>query len=390
MKTKHEVADIFSAYGRDYRTKNLLSYKKLKVMNHITVCRTAQLGGHIEQCDQCGFERIAYNSCRDRHCPKCQTMVKERWLNDRKADLLPCNYFHMVFTIPHELNPIILINPKIMLGHLFAAVGKTLQVFARDPQWKVQGQLGFICVLHTWSQKLTDHFHIHCLVAGGALSFDKKRWTASKKSFLFRVQSLSKEFKKRYLGLFEKAYLNDELSLPGKIAKYSSKQEFNTFVQSLFKVKWNTYAKRPFAGPEQVLEYLGRYTHRVAISNNRIKSIENGQVCFEYRDRADNNTTKTMIVSAHEFIRRFLLHVLPHKFMKIRYFGFLSHRNKKQALKLIRKLIGPDAKTPQKIEETALEMMQRLTGHDLLCCPNCKKGKMTIIKELPNQLLNSS
>jgi hypothetical protein len=385
-----EVADMFSAYGQGYRNENLLSYKKLKVMNHITVCRTAQLGGHIEQCDQCGFERIAYNSCRDRHCPKSQTMVKERWLNDRKADLLPCNYFHMVFTIPHELNPIILINPKIMLGHLFTAVSHTLKAFARDPQWKIQGQLGFICVLHTWSQKLTDHFHIHCLVAGGALSFDKKHWTASNKSFLFRVQSLSKEFKKRYLGLFKKSYLNNDLSLPGKIAKYSSKQELNTFVQSLFKVKWNTYAKRPFAGPEQVLEYLGRYTHRVAISNNRIKSIDNGQVCFEYRDRADNNITKTMTVSAHEFIRRFLLHVLPHKFMKIRYFGFLSHRNKKQALKLIRKLIGPGAKIPQKIEETALEMMRRLTGHDLLCCPNCKKGKMTIIKELPNPLLNSS
>ncbi len=390
MKTKYEVADIFGLYGKGYQKENLLSYKKLKVMNHISVCRTAQLGGHIEQCDHCSFERIAYNSCRDRHCPKCQTMVKEKWLNDRKADLLPCNYFHMVFTIPHELNPIILINPKIMLGHLFTAVSQTLQVFARDPQWKVQGQLGFICVLHTWSQKLTDHFHIHCLVAGGALAFDKKRWTASKKSFLFRVQSLSKEFKKRYLGLFKKVYLNNDLSLPGKIAKYSSKQEFNTFVQSLFKVKWNTYAKRPFAGPEQVLEYLGRYTHRVAISNNRIKSIDNGQVCFEYRDRADNNKTKTMPVSAHEFIRRFLLHVLPHNFMKIRYFGFLSHRNKKQAIMLIRKLIDPDAKIPQKIEETYLDMMQRLTGHDLLCCPKCKEGKMTIIKELPKQLFNSS
>jgi hypothetical protein len=390
MKNKYEVADIFRLYGKEYQEQTYLPYKKLKVMHKIKICRTAQLGGHVEQCDQCGFERIAYNSCRDRHCPKCQTMVKERWLNDRKADLLPCNYFHMVFTIPHELNPVILINPKVMLGNLFIAVGQTLQTFARDPQWKVQGQLGFICVLHTWSQKLTDHFHIHCLVAGGALSFDKKRWNPSKKSYLFRVQSLSKEFKKNYLGLFEKAYLNHALSLPGKIAKYSSKQKFNSFVRSLFMIKWNTYAKRPFAGPEQVLEYLGRYTHRVAISNNRIKSIENGQVCFEYRDRVDNNTTKTMIVSAHEFIRRFLLHVLPHKFMKIRYFGYLSHRNKKMALKLIRKLIDPDAKTPQKIQETAIEMMRRLTGHDLLCCPNCKKGKMTIIKELPNQFLNSS
>ncbi len=390
MKNKYEVADIFRSYGKEYQEQTNLPYKKLKVMHKIKICRTAQLGGHVEQCDHCSFERIAYNSCRDRHCPKCQTMVKERWLNDRKADLLPCNYFHMVFTIPHELNPIILNNPKVMLNNLFAAVSQTLQTFACDPQWKVQGQLGFICVLHTWSQKLTDHFHIHCLVSGGALSFDKKCWTASNKTFLFRVQSLSKEFKKRYLGLFETAYLNNNLSLSGKNAKYSSKQEFNTFVRSLFMIKWNTYAKRPFAGPEQVLEYLGRYTHRIAISNNRIKSIDNGQICFEYRDRADNNTTKTLTVSAHEFIRRFLLHVLPHKFMKIRYFGFLSHRNKKQAIRLIRKLIDPDAKTPQKIEETYLEMMHRLTGHDLLCCPKCEKGKMTIIKELPKQLLDSS
>ena len=362
MKNKHEIADIFRLYGKTYREQNMLSYKELKVMHKIEICRTAQLGGHIEQCDQCGFERIAYNSCRDRHCPKCQTMVKEKWLNDRKADLLPCGYFHMVFTIPHELNPIILRNPKIMLNNLFTAVSQTLQSFARDPQWKIKGQLGFICVLHTWSQKLTAHFHIHCLVAGGALSFDKKQWIPSNKSYLFRVQSLSKEFKKRYLGLLEKSYLNDKLFFPDKIAKYRSKEEFIDFIRSLFKIKWIVYAKRPFAGPEQVLEYLGRYTHRVAISNNRIKSIDNNQVSFEYRDRADDNMVKTLKVPAHEFIRRFLLHVLPENFMKIRYFGFLSHRNKKRAVKLIRQLIDSDIVFPQKIEETYLEMMQRLTG----------------------------
>lgn len=390
MKNTYEVADIFRLYGQEYRERTNLSYKKLKVMHKIQICRTAQLGGHVEQCDTCGFERIAYNSCRDRHCPKCQTMVKEKWLNDRKADLLPCNYFHMVFTIPHDLNPFILSNPKVMLNNLFTAVSQTLQVFGRDPRWKIQGQLGFISVLHTWSQKLTDHFHIHCLVAGGALSFDKKRWISSNKSYLFRVQSLSKEFKKRYLGLFEKVYLNNELSLPGKLANYRNKPEFSSFVRLLFGIKWLVYAKRPFAGPEQVLEYLGRYTHRVAISNNRIKSIDNNQICFEYRDRADNNTTKEMIVSAPEFIRRFLLHVLPENFMKIRYFGFLSHRNKKQAVKIIRQLIDPDVNMPQKVEETYLEMMKRLTGQDLLCCPNCKKGRMTIIKKLPNQCFDSS
>jgi hypothetical protein len=190
--------------------------------------------------------------------------------------------------------------------------------------------------------------------------------------------------------MLEKSYLNDELFLPGRIAKYRNEKEFINFIRSLFKIKWLTYAKRPFAGPEQVLEYLGRYTHRVAISNNRIKSIDNNQVGFEYRDRADNNTVKILKISANEFIRRFLLHVLPENFMKIRYFGFLSHRNKKQSVKIIRQLIDPDATLPQKIEETYLEMMQRLTGQDLLCCPNCKKGRMSIIKELPNQLIDSS
>jgi len=390
MKNTHEVADIFRLYGKKYREKNALSFKKLKVMHKIEACRTAQLGGHIEQCDECGYERISYNSCRDRHCPKCQTMVKEKWLNDRKADLLPCNYFHMVFTIPHELNPIILFNPKIMLNNLFTAVNQTLQTFARDPQWRVNGQLGFICVLHTWSQKLTDHFHIHCLIAGGALSLDKRNWIPSNKSYLFRVQSLSKEFKKRYLRLLEKAHLDNELFLPSEMAKYSNPKEFDEFVRSLFMVKWLTYAKRPFAGPEQVLEYLGRYTHRIGISNNRIKSIDDNHVRFEYRDRTDNNTVKILKVSAHEFIRRFLLHVLPENFMKIRYFGFLSHRNKKLAVKRIRELIDPNAELPEKIEETYLEMMHRLTGQDLLCCPSCKKGKMTVIKDLPNQLLDSS
>jgi len=390
MKNKYEVGDIFRRYGKDYQKENILSFKKLKVMHNISVCRTAHLGGHIEQCDQCDFERIAYNSCRDRHCPKCQTMVKEKWLNDRKADLLPCNYFHMVFTLPHKLNPIILTNKKVMLNNLFAAVNQTLQVFAKDPQWRLEGQVGFIGVLHTWSQKLTDHFHLHCLVAGGALSFDKKRWIPSKNSFLFKATSMAKEFKKRYLRLLEKAYLNDELIFPGKTASYKFRKKFTSLLDSLFKVKWIVYAKRPFAGPEQVLEYLGRYTHRVAISNNRIKSIDNNKISFDYKDRADNDAIKTMTISSHEFIRRFLLHVLPENFMKIRYFGFLSHRNKKQAINLIRKYIGSDMPLQEKTKETVLEMMLRLTGQDISCCPICKKGKMTIIKGLQNQFLNSS
>ena len=384
-----EVADIFHLHGDTYRQSNSLPYEKIKVMHHIEVCRTAELGGHVEQCDQCGFEQIAYNSCRDRHCPKCQCLVKEQWLNDRKAELLPCGYFHLVFTLPHDLNPIILCNKRIALQILFDAVSETLQAFAKDPQWRLEGQLGFIAVLHTWSQTLMDHFHLHCLIPAGALSFKKDRWIPANESFLFRIESLAKAFKNCYLRKLKTACQNQKLIFPGNPAEFASKKGFQQLITSLLKAKWIAYAKRPFAGPQQVLEYLGRYTHRVAISNNRIFSIDNGKVTFTYRDRERNNEMRFMTLEAHEFIRRFLLHIVPMGFMKIRYFGFLSHKNKKQAIKLLRKLIDPDAKLPEKISETILEMMLRLTGIDITCCPKCKKGKMKVIKKLPRHYLNS-
>ena len=273
---------------------------------------------------------------------------------------------------------------------LFTSVSETLQAFAKDPQWRLEGQLGFIAVLHTWSQSLMDHFHLHCLIPAGVLSFKKDRWIPAKESFLFRIESLAKEFKKRYLKNLETAYQKEPLIFPGNTAEFESQQAFGQLINSLSKVKWIAYAKRPFAGPEQVLEYLGRYTHRIAISNNRILSIDNGEVSFTYRDRERNSEIREMTIHTHEFIRRFLLHVLPMGFMKIRYFGFLSHKNKKQAIALIRKLIDPDAKLPEKIVETIMEMMLRLTGKDITCCPKCGKGKMKIIKKLPRHYLNSS
>jgi hypothetical protein len=336
------------------------------------------------------LERNAYNSCRDRHCPKCQTLVKEQWLNNRKAEVLPCGYFHLVFTLPHKLNPLILCNKRITLNILFTAVKETLQTFAKDPKWHLQGRLGFIAVLHTWSQQLRDHFHLHCLIPAGVLSFTKDSWIPANESFLFRVESLAKEFKKRYLDYLVTAYSKGELIFPGNTARFESPQGFAQLLESLLEATWIAYAKRPFAGPEQVLEYLGRYTHRVAITNNRIISILNGTVTFTYRDRQDNNEIKTMPLAAHEFIRRFLLHILPRGFMKIRYFGFLAHTNKKQAVALIRKLIDPDMKMPEKIKETVLEMMLRLTGTDMTCCPRCKKGTMTVIKKLPRHYYDSS
>jgi predicted Zn-ribbon and HTH transcriptional regulator len=388
--SKPEVADIFRIYGNDYLKNNTLPYAHKKVMHHIAVCRTAKLGGHVEQCDSCGFKRNAYNSCRDRHCPKCQSLVKEKWLNDRKAELLPCGYFHLVFTLPHELNAIILCNKTVTLAILFAAVSGTLQTFAKDPQWRLEGQLGFISVLHTWSQTLMDHFHLHCLVPAGALSFDKSRWVPARESFLFRVESLAKEFCKRYLQKLEKAFAYGKLIFPGNTQIYNCHRKFKKLIQSLFQITWIVYAKRPFAGPQQVLEYLGRYTHRVAISNNRIVSITNDKVTFTYKDRKRNDEVKSMTLDADEFIRRFLLHVLPRGFMKIRYFGFLANTNKKKCVPLLRKLIDPSARLPDKISETVQEMMLRLTGEDITCCPQCKKGRMVKLRKLAKPAFDTS
>ena len=389
-KQQVELADIFRLFADGYRRSHTLSYEQLKVMHHIEICRTAVLGGHVEQCDQCAFEQIAYNSCRDRHCPKCQTLTKEQWLNDRKAELLPCSYFHLVFTLPHELNPIILSNKKTTLNILFAAVNQTLQAFAKDPQWRLEGRLGFISVLHTWSQKLIDHFHLHCLIPAGALSVKKDKWIPAKDNFLFKITSLAKEFRKRYLKLLLNAYLKGELIFTQKTAALNSSHAFQQLINAVSKKRWIAYAKRPFAGPQQVLEYLGRYTHRVAISNNRIICIDNGRVTFTYKDRQKNDEIKKITLDADEFIRRFLLHVLPKGLIKIRYFGFLSHTNKKQDIALIRKLIDPDATLPEKIKESISDMMLRLTGIDISCCPQCKKGKMIRIRKLPKKDMSSS
>lgn len=365
MRPKYEVADIFRLYGEQYKKSHAMTGEQRKIMAAITSCRTAQLGGHIEACDNCGAVRNSYNSCRNRHCPKCQTMTKEEWLDKRRAELLPCGYFHFVFTLAHELNPFILANRRVMLNYLFAAVKVTLFIFAADPQWKLEGKPGILAILHTWSQTLIDHFHIHCLVPAGVMSFDNRKWIHSNDKFLFRVESLAKEFKKQFLTMVESGM--KQLDVPENGAD---------LLKKAWQKNWIVYAKKPFAGPEQVLTYLGRYTHRIAISNHRIKSIDNGRVVFTYKDRSSNNETKTMDLDAMEFIRRFLLHVLPSRFMKIRYYGFLANACKKKAILLIRRLIGKDMDVRQFIQETIQEKVLRLTGRDILLCPHCRQGKM--------------
>lgn len=391
-KKRLEVADIMRSYHNEFLQTHPASTEQRKVMRHIMACRTDEMGGYVETCGDCGYIRTMYYSCRDRHCPKCQTMVKEQWLNARKTELLPCGYFHQVFTIAHDLNPVILCNRKIAFSILFAAVNETLQAFAKDPQWRHEGRLGFIAVLHTWTQLLSDHFHLHCLVPAGVISFDDTQWKPArkKKKYLFRNDSVAKEFKKRFLGKMQKAYDQDKLIFPGNTEPYGKCANFKALLSQAGNKKWVVYAKRPFAGPEQVLEYLGRYTHRVAITNNRIKAIGHGNVTFTYKDRKDDNKVKEKTVPATEFIRRFLLHILPKGFMKIRYFGFLAHTNKGKYIPLLRKLIDPLAKIPAKVKESIEEIMLRLIGIDISQCPECKKGRMVIMNELPRPAWDTS
>jgi hypothetical protein len=370
-----EVADIFRLHGNRYREKYPLSPEQSKVFNLIKLCRTSALGGHMQQCDHCGHEQPAYNSCRNRHCPKCQSTAKQKWLNARSAEILPCGYFHLVFTLPHGLNPLILVNKKLLLGALFAKVGDVLQQFGKDPRWRLEGRIGIVAVLHTWSQTLLDHFHLHCLVPAGALKADNQ-WRAGSSRYLFGVKSLAKAFKHRYISELKALHAAGKLKFPAKTAQLSCPTAFGKLVTQLEKQDWIVYAKRPFAGPKQVLDYLGRYTHRVAISNHRIESMQDNKVTFTYRDRADGDQLKHMTLDAVEFIRRFLLHVLPDGFVKIRYFGFLAHRNRKKCIALIRRLIDPTAEPVQIQKETVCEMMLRLTGIDIALCPKCGKGKM--------------
>jgi hypothetical protein len=286
------------------------------------------------------------------------------------TELLPCGYFHLVFTLPHGLNPLILANMKKLLGLLFSCVNEVLSDFAKDPKWRLTGKIGNLCVLHTWSQTLLDHFHLHCLMPAGVLSEDSQTWIKARKKYLFRTRSLSKAFKHRYIRQLTRLYQDGQLRFATK-TQLAESSNFRHLVGSLKKKDWIVYVKRPFAGPQQVLDYLGRYTHRVAISNHRIISACNQGVAFTYRDRSDGDTVKRMSLAPVEFIRRFLLHVLPDGFVKIRYFGFMAHRHKRKYIDLIRKLIDPDAKVPEKIKETVIQLMQRLTGIDITRCPRC-------------------
>lgn len=380
QRPRWEVADILRLHGEAFRRSHPLPVYQLKIMSAIERCRTAALGGHLEQCDICGFERPAYNSCRNRHCPKCQGLDKARWLEARQAELLPVGYFHVVFTLPHELNALILSNKRALLDILFDAAAQTLLTFGRN---NLGGKSGFITILHTWDQMLNAHFHLHCLVPAGVLSESGGRWISAPEKFLFPVRALAKVFRGKYTGFLLQAFAGAELVFPGQAAQFQTQTGFSGLIDQVRQKRWVVYAKPPFGGPEKVLDYLGRYTHRVAISNNRILNVENGSVTFAFHDRADGNKRKIMTLPAEEFIRRFLLHSLPSAFVRIRHFGFLSNRSKKHDLPLCRKLLGLDPQPPQPEQKSNEELLRELTDQDVSRCPRCKQGAMRIVAELP-------
>jgi hypothetical protein len=358
-----------------------LSRAQRRAMRAIETCRTAALGGHRETCDTCGAERLAYNSCRNRHCPKCQTLAKERWLAARRAELLPVEYFHVVFTLPHALNALAQGNPRVLYALLFRTVAATLTTFARDPR-HLGGELGGTAILHTWGQNLSQHLHLHCVVPGGALSRDGARWIAAPPGFLFPVRALGQVFRGKYLAGLRRAFQAQQLVFAGSVASLADPAAFAAWLADLRQHAWVVYAKRPFGGPTQVLDYLGRYTHRVALSNERLISHTDGVVRFRWKDYADGARVKVMALEADEFIRRFLLHIVPGGFVRIRHFGFLANRTRRAKLAQCRALLAPSPLPTASAIESVAALMLRLTGIDIARCPVCLQGRLRVTEIL--------
>jgi ribosome modulation factor len=374
------VADIIRIAGSRFRERYSASllWPQIKVLLAIARCRTAALGGHLDHCTRCGYRTgISYNSCRNRHCPKCQTNARQKWLAKRQQELLPVNYFHLVFSVPHLLVPLIWQNKKVLFSLLFDASAATLLEVAADPK-HLGAQIGFLSILHTWGQTLQPHPHIHCVVPGGGLSPDHQRWLSTPSNFFLPVRVLSRVFRGKFVTGLRRAFLTNQLAFHGECLPLANEKTFTAFLRTLFQKDWVVYAKPPFGGPQHVLHYLARYTHRVAISNHRILAVNESQVTFRWKDYAHHSQQCTMTLTCEEFLRRFLQHLLPKGFPRIRYFGWLANRRRNNLLPLCRDLLPPVAKPSSATPEPALWL-----------CPRCH-GPMSVLERLTaTQLLDT-
>jgi len=366
-----EVADVIRKAGDSFRQRTSLTWPQRKVLDAIARCRTAALGGHRDQCMRCGHQAISYNSCRNRHCPKCQTNARDKWLAKRQQELLPASYFHLVFSVPHALVPLMWQNQRRLFSLLFEASAATLLEVAADPK-HLGAEIGFLAILHTWGQTLQPHPHIHCVVPGGGLSFDHTRWLSSSSSFFLPVKVLSRVFRGKFVAGLRRAFRNHQLVFYGECRPLAVEKNFVAFLRTLFQQDWVVYAKPPFGGPEHVLHYLARYTHRVAISNHRLLSISDSAVSFRWKDYAQGSKLRTMTLSPQEFLRRFLQHVLPRAFPRIRYFGWLANRTRKNLLPLCRFLLH---QSPPATEASSLNQPPTWP------CPLCQ-GPMYVLERL--------
>lgn len=374
--TPLRVAEVIRSCWDAYNRANRLPPHVVKAVRHILQCRTASLGGHIYRCDQCGREVPLYNSCQDRHCPTCQTSAKEKWLSKRREELLPVQYFHSVFTLPHSLNGLVDANRRLLLNELFSTVNWVLRAFAHDPQWRLEGELGFVAVLHTWTQRMQRHFHLHCIVPGGVWREATGEWIHCRSRWLFRKQSLATAFRNRYLKRLCALRRRGKLHFSGAAAPLATEQHWNELIDQLANTDWIVYPKPAPDGPETALDYLGRYTHKVAISDHRLVSLRKGVVTYTWRDRNDSNKVKTGHLSVEEFTKRFCYHILFKGFQKIRYYGWLSAAKRKHTLPAIRAALNISPPVPEPKQSLAERILQQ-TGIDITLCPHCGKGHLS-------------
>ena len=379
-----EVTDVIRNDGARYLKRYRPSKEQYRVLNDLAECRTAALGGHLKRCELCAHEVPVYNSCRNRHCPKCQGAARAAWLEAREGEVLDVEYFHVVFTLPHELAPLALQNRRTVYGMLFRAASETLLTLGRDPK-HLGAELGCLALLHTWGQNLLAHPHLHCVVPGGGLSFDGERWVSCRDGFFLPVRVLSRLFRGKFLTQLQRAFDHNELEFHGRLRDLNHPKAWEAWLEPLRNEEWVVYARPPFGGPQQVLKYLARYTHRVAISNQRLLSVDDGKVTFRWKDYANGDRQRTMTLDAGEFLRRFLLHVLPKGFMRVRYYGFLANRNRAEKLDRVRILLGQPSvfTTSEPSDEASAKDASDDEPLDTLdLCPACKKGRLILIAKL--------